>query len=58
LRYASIVERRLSASRRFRVRLDNSERRPCNLVRELDIDADRATRLIIQLKDKPEIFRH
>jgi hypothetical protein len=25
-------------------------------VRELDIDADRATRLIIQLKDKPDIF--
>jgi hypothetical protein len=23
---------------------------------ELDIDADRATRLIIQLKDKPDIF--
>ena len=56
LRYASIVER--AAERIPPVEFASAIQREdhATLVRELDIDADRATRLIIQLKDKPEIF--
>lgn len=56
LRYASIVER--AADRLAPVEFASTIQREdhATLVRELDIDADRATRLIIQLKDKPEIF--
>jgi DNA repair ATPase RecN len=56
LRYASIVER--AAERlppvEFASTIQTEDH--STLVRELDIDADRATRLIIQLKDKPDIF--
>ena len=54
LRYASIVER--AAERLPPVEFASTIQREdhATLVRELDIDADRATRLIIQLKDKPE----
>lgn len=56
LRYASIVER--AAERLPPVEFASTIQREdhATLVRELDIDADRATRLIIQLKDKPDIF--
>jgi predicted ATP-dependent endonuclease of OLD family len=56
MRYASIVER--AAERLPPVELASTIQREdhATLVRELDIDADRATRLIIQLKDKPDIF--
>jgi len=56
LRYASIVDR--AAERLPPVEFASAIQREdhATLVRELDIDADRATRLIIQLKDKPEIF--
>ncbi|MDP2270489.1 MAG: AAA family ATPase [Archangium sp.] len=56
LRYASIVER--AAERLPPAEFASIIQREdhASLVRELDIDADRATRLIIQLKDKPEIF--
>jgi ABC-type lipoprotein export system ATPase subunit len=56
LRYASIVDR--AAERIPPVEFASAIQREdqATLVRELDIDADRATRLIIQLKDKPEIF--
>ena len=56
LRYASIVER--AAERLPPVEFASSIQREdhATLVRELDIDVDRATRLIIQLKDKPDIF--
>lgn len=56
LRYASIVER--AAERLPPAEFASTVQREdhATLVRELDIDADRATRLIIQLKDKPEIF--
>lgn len=56
LRYASIVER--AAERLPPIEFASTIQREdhATLVRELDIDADRATRLIIQLKDKPEIF--
>lgn len=56
LRYASIVNRaveRLPPAEL--VALVQGEDR-ATLERELDLDADRATRLIIQLKDKPDIF--
>lgn len=56
LRYASIVDR--AAERVPPIEFASAIQREdqVTLVRELDIDADRATRLIIQLKDKPEIF--
>ena len=56
LRYASIVER--AAERLPPAEFASAIQREdtATLVRELDIDADRATRLIIQLKDKPDIF--
>lgn len=56
LRYTSIVER--AAERLPPVEFASTIQREdhATLVRELDIDADRATRLIIQLKDKPDIF--
>lgn len=56
LRYASIVDR--AAERIPPVEFASAIQREdqATLMRELDIDADRATRLIIQLKDKPEIF--
>jgi DNA repair exonuclease SbcCD ATPase subunit len=56
LRYASIVDRaaeRLPPAE-FAASIQREDQ--ATLMRELDIDADRATRLIIQLKDKPEIF--
>lgn len=56
LRYASIVDRaaeRLPPAE-FAASIQREDH--ATLTRELDIDADRATRLIIQLKDKPEIF--
>lgn len=56
MRYASIVERaveRIPPSE-LAAMIQRDDR--AGLERELDIDADRATRLIIQLKDKPELF--
>ena len=56
MRYASIVERAVErippAELASLVQRDDRT----TLARELDLDADRATRVIIQLKDKPEIF--
>lgn len=56
LRYATIVDRaaeRLPPAE-FASAIQREDQE--TLMRELDIDADRATRLIIQLKDKPELF--
>lgn len=56
LRYATIVDRiveRIPPA--DLVNFIQSEDR-ATLERELELDSDRATRLIIQLKDKPEIF--
>ena len=56
LRYAAIVDRAVERIPPAELAsLIQSEDR-ATLARELDIDADRATRLFIQLKDKPEIF--
>jgi DNA repair exonuclease SbcCD ATPase subunit len=56
LRYAAIVDRAVERLPPAELAaLVQSEDR-VGLERELDLDADRATRLIIQLKDKPEIF--
>lgn len=56
LRYASIVDRAVDrippADLATYIQKDDR----ASLERELDLDADRATRLIIQLKDKKEIF--
>ena len=56
LRYATIVDRaaeRIPPSE-LAALIQNEDH--ATLERELDLDADRATRMIIQLKDKPEIF--
>ena len=56
LRYASIVDRAVERIPPAELAsLIQSEDR-ATLERELDLDADRATRLMIQLKDKPEVF--
>ena len=56
MRYASIVERAVERipPPELAAMIQRDDR--AGLERELDIDADRATRLIIQLKDKPELF--
>ncbi len=56
MRYASIVERAVERipPPELAAMIQRDDR--AGLERELDIDADRATRLIIQLKDKPEMF--
>jgi len=56
LRYAAIVDKiveRVPPSELASL-VQNEDR--TTLERELDLEADRATRLIIQLKDKPEVF--
>lgn len=56
LRYASIVDRAVERIPPAELAsLIQGEDR-ATLERELDLDADRATRLMIQLKDKPEVF--
>jgi hypothetical protein len=56
LRYASIVDRAVDRipPAELAAMIQSEDR--AGLERELDLDADRATRLIIQLKDKPELF--
>ncbi len=56
MRYASIVDRAVERipPAELAAMIQRDDR--AGLERELDIDADRATRLIIQLKDKPELF--
>jgi len=56
LRYATIVDRAVERlpPAELAALVQGEDR--VTLERELDLDADRATRLMIQLKDKPEIF--
>jgi hypothetical protein len=56
LRYALIVDRAVERipPAELAAMIQGEDR--AGLERELDLDADRATRLIIQLKDKPELF--
>ncbi|MBI2895544.1 MAG: AAA family ATPase [Deltaproteobacteria bacterium] len=56
LRYATIVDRAVERipPAELASLIQNEDR--VTLERELDLDADRATRLVIQLKDKPEVF--
>jgi hypothetical protein len=56
LRYATIVDRAVERipPAELASLIQNEDR--ATLERDLDLDADRATRFVIQLKDKPEIF--
>jgi len=56
LRYAAIVDRAVERipPAELSAIIQGDDR--VTLERELDLDADRATRMMIQLKDKPEIF--
>lgn len=56
MRYALIVDRAVERipPAELAAMIQGEDR--AGLERELDLDADRATRLIIQLKDKPELF--
>jgi ABC-type lipoprotein export system ATPase subunit len=56
LRYAAIVDRAVERIPPAELASLVQKEDRATLERELDLDADRATRLIIQLKDKPEIF--
>lgn len=56
LRYAAIVDRAVERIPPAELASLIQKEDRASLERELDLDADRATRLIIQLKDKPEIF--
>jgi DNA repair exonuclease SbcCD ATPase subunit len=56
LRYASIVDRAVDRLPPAELAAMIQREDRAGLERELDLDADRATRLIIQLKDKPELF--
>jgi DNA repair ATPase RecN len=56
LRYASIVDRAVDRIPPAELAALIQREDRAGLERELDLDADRATRLIIQLKDKPELF--
>jgi DNA repair ATPase RecN len=56
LRYASIVDRAVDRVPPAELVAMIQREDRAALERELDLDADRATRLIIQLKDKPELF--
>lgn len=56
LRYASIVDRAVERIPPTELASLVQREDRATLERELDLDADRATRLIIQLKDKSEIF--
>ncbi len=56
LRYALIVDRAVERIPPAELAAMIQREDRAGLERELDLDADRATRLIIQLKDKPELF--
>ena len=56
LRYAAIVDRAVERIPPAELATLIQSEDGITLERELDLDADRATRMIIQLKDKPEIF--
>jgi DNA repair exonuclease SbcCD ATPase subunit len=56
LRYASIVDRAVERIPPSELAAMIQREDRAGLERELDLDADRATRVIIQLKDKPELF--
>ncbi|HEX3478689.1 MAG TPA: hypothetical protein VHT91_26890 [Kofleriaceae bacterium] len=56
LRYALIVDRAVDRIPPAELAAMIQREDRAGLERELDLDADRATRLIIQLKDKPELF--
>jgi len=56
LRYATIVDRAVERIPPAELAAAVQREDRATLERELDLDADRATRFIIQLKDKPEIF--
>lgn len=56
LRYALIVDRVVDRIPPAELAAMIQREDRASLERELDLDADRATRLIIQLKDKPELF--
>jgi len=56
LRYAAIVDRAVERIPPAELASLIQREDRVALQRELDIDEDRATRLVIQLKDKPEIF--
>ena len=56
LRYAAIVDRAVERIPPAELASIVQSEDRASLERELDLDADRATRFIIQLKDKPEIF--
>jgi DNA repair ATPase RecN len=56
MRYASLVDRAVDRIPPAELAAMIQREDRAGLERELDLDADRATRLIIQLKDKPELF--
>lgn len=56
LRYAAIVDRAVDRIPPAELAALIQREDRAGLERELELDADRATRLIIQLKDKPELF--
>jgi len=56
MRYALIVDRAVERIPPAELAAMIQREDRAGLERELDLDADRATRLIIQLKDKPELF--
>jgi len=56
LRYAAIVDRAVERIPPAELASLIQKEDHVGLERELDLDTDRATRMIIQLKDKPELF--
>jgi DNA repair ATPase RecN len=56
MRYATIVDRAVERVPPAELAAMIQSEDLAGLSRELDLDADRATRVVIQLKDKPEIF--
>jgi hypothetical protein len=56
LRYAAIVDRAVERVPPAELASLIQREDRAGLERELDVDGDRATRVIIQLKDKPEVF--
>jgi ABC-type lipoprotein export system ATPase subunit len=56
LRYAAIVDRAVERVPPAELAALIQREDRAGLERELDVDGDRATRVIIQLKDKPEVF--
>jgi hypothetical protein len=56
LRYATIVDRAVERVPPAELAAMIQSEDLAGLQRELDLDTDRATRVVIQLKDKPEIF--